>query len=326
MANKVKIGVTSLPNPVMPGHIKVGEYDKYEKEIKAHIKSYIDMLLPDSPDLIILPECCNRFTPVCYEKRDVFYKDVKKYYRYAENRFVEYMKDVAVNNNTNIAYSAVRFVPETERYLNSTVYITRNGSIAGIYDKNHLVIEENTECNIDYGSKAELIKLDFGKVATAICFDLNFDELMYKYKSEKPDLTVFASAYHGGLRQEQFAYMCRSYFASSVLGLESRIINPYGKTVAATTNYTPCVTAEINLDYELCHIDYNFEKIKQAKAKYKDALTVYDPGYAGSVMLTCESEDISVEEIIKEFDIEKLDDYFKRALAHRNSHLPEVQL
>ena len=63
---------------------------------------------------------------------------------------------------------------------NSCVILDRNGEIAGIYDKNFPTIGE-MEKGIKAGKEAPIIQLDFGKVAVAICFDLNFDELREQY-------------------------------------------------------------------------------------------------------------------------------------------------
>ena len=321
MSRNTKISILCPTAPMLP--VKIGDYAAYEKEMIKILKSNIDNVLPDKPDLIILPECCNRFNKKSYPSSIAYRSDVKEYYKYLEDRMVSYMGEIAKNNNTNIAYSAVRYVPEDEKYhyRNSTVYIGRDASIKGIYDKNHLVVEENSIGNVGYGTKSDLIELDFGKVASAICFDLNFDMLLDKYKVQDPDLIVFCSAYHGGLRQEQWAYECRSYFAGAIGEAPGRILNPYGQVVAQTTNYTNFVTATVNLDYELCHIDYNMDKINVAKRKYKDALTVYDPGFVGSLMLSCESPDMNVQDIIDEFEIERLNDYIKRALKHREENL-----
>jgi hypothetical protein len=43
-----------------------------------------------------------------------------------------------------------------------------------------------------------------------------------------------------------------------------------------------------------------------------------DPGCLGSVLISSEHEAISADEMIKEFEIELLDDYFARALAFRH--------
>ena len=316
MANFVTLSTITATEPDFSTLPK--DFSVYEKEIKKMLKERIEEVGPDNPDLIVMPECSNRYTP-----RTIV--GMKDFYRYIGDSIVDFLKPIAAENNVNIAYSAQRYAePDAKKpFRNSTVYIGRKGEICGIYDKNHLVIEEYTQGDIAYSNEAKLIKLDFGNVATAICFDLNFDELLYKYKPQKPDLIVFSSMYHGGLRQAQWAYICRSHLVSSICKKKSGIINPYGEIIASTTNYTSYVSGKVNLDYELCHIDYNWEKIHEAKRKYKDALVVHDPGYVGSVMLSSEDPNITVKEIIKEFEIEMLDDYFERALAHRTEFINE---
>lgn len=292
-------------------------FSVYEKEMKAKLQRSLDEVLPSKPDLIVFPECANRYTPFTRA-------GLKDYYKYIGDSLVDHLKQVAVDNNTNIAYSAYRYLENGEEkpFRNSTVYIGRNGDICGIYDKNHLVVEEYTEGDVAYGTEAKVIDLDFGRVASAICFDLNFDELLYQYPSQSPNLIVFCSMFHGGIkRQAQWAYTCRSFLVSAVCGAPCNILNPYGDVIATSTNYTDHVSGKINLDYKLCHIDYNMDKIKAAKKKYKDALTVYDPGFVGSLMLSCEAEGMKVDDIISEFDIETLEAYFARVRAHRKENM-----
>ena len=289
----------------------------YEKEMKERLKQQIDDVLPNKPDLIVFPECANRYLPNTRA-------ELKEYYKHLGDSIVDFLKPIAVQNNTNIAYSAVRYADpaDIKPFRNSTVYINRKGEISGTYDKNHLIVEENTQGDVKYGTQAEIVNLDFGKAASVICFDLNFDELLYKYKPQNPDLIVFCSMFHGGLmRQAQWAYTCRSYFIGAVCDNPCYILNPYGDIVAASTNYTKHISARVNLDYALCHLDYNWDKFTAAKNKYKDALTVYDPGFVGSVMLICEDPDIKIWDIISEFNIEPLDVYLDRVRAHRLGNL-----
>jgi len=197
--------------------------------------------------------------------------------------------------------------------------IDRDGEVAGIYSKNHVVIEETTEYGILCGKNADLIETDFGTVACAICFDLNFDELRLKYAAQKPDLILFSSMYHGGLMQSYWAYSCRAHFVGAIQGLPSAIISPSGETLAETTNYFNYVTHTVNLDCKLVHLDYNREKITAAKEKYGRGFIMKDPGKLGSVLLSCELEDLTIDEIIEEFEIETLDAYMERALKHRHT-------
>jgi hypothetical protein len=74
----------------------------------------------------------------------------------------------------------------------------------------------------------------------------------------------------------------------------------------------------VNLDCELAHLDYNWERLRKLKAKYGPKVIISDPGCLGSVLISSEHETISVDEMIKEFEIELLDDYFARSLAYRH--------
>lgn len=318
MSNIVTLSALSMTEPDFRSLPK--NFSVYEAHIKQRLRNQIDKVLCDSPDLIVFPECASRYARV-NGVRSI--DDLKEYYKHLGTAIEQFLIPIAVDNNVNIAYSAVRYAyPGSEKpFRNSTTYIGRDGTIRGIYDKNHLVISENTDADIGYGEKAELIPLDFGKVATAICFDLNFDELLNKYIPQKPDLTVFSSMYHGGLRQAHWAYSCQSYFVGAICGLQSSILNPFGETIAASANYTDTVSASVNLDYKLCHLDLNGEKFTAAKNKYRDALTIHIPSYIGVALLTCNDRNLTVNDIIREFEIETLDEYFTRSLAHRHENL-----
>ena len=314
MARNVKISLVGL-SPI--SHNDSKDYAALTEKMIAFIEKNIQKVLPDKPDIILLPECCDRYPG---------FTDMDELIRYEDhrgNQVRDFLCELAKKNSVNIAYSSVRPLPEDTAHprRNSTQIIGRDGNIVGIYDKNHLVIEENTRHNIGFGKEAKVIDTDFGKVACAICFDLNFEELMYNYAPQKPDLIAFCSQYHGGLAQDIWAYRCRAYLAGCIFNNQCRIINPYGEVVASSTNYHNYVSATVNFDYVLAHLDYNWSKISAAKQKYGEALTVHDPGYVGSVMLTCEDPNMNINHIVKEFEIELLDDYMARARKVRNDAL-----
>lgn len=80
------------------------------------------------------------------------------------------------------------------------------------------------------------------------------------------------------------------------------------------------MTARVNLDCCVVHLDYNREKLAAARQKYGPLVTVHDPGNLGVVLLTSEIEGTSAREVAQEFDIELWDDYYKRAFEHCNLH------
>lgn len=308
MSRYVRVSTIGLSPCVITGK----NFIDYTQIIIDYLSLHLEKVLCDKPDLIVLPEACDRPANLTYEERVM-------YYGFRQDKVLEYLKNVAKENNVYITYPAFRNMSDgTNR--NSCQMIDRNGEIIGIYNKNHLVINETLKGNIICGANETIFNCDFGKVGAMICFDLNFDEIRDRYKNAKPDIIVFPSMYHGGIMQNYTAYYTRSYFIGAVAGLPSEIISPQGEVFARSTNYFNHITADINLDYEICHLDFNWPKIEQAKQKYGSKIKVHDPGLLGSVLITSETDEFTIKDIVKEFELELLDDYFERALAHKRMY------
>lgn len=313
MANWVKIATFSTPPLQL--HDDPTPQELTNRMIE-HWTRQLRHVLPDRPDLIVLHEACDRPTgPAGYpiEKR-------LAYYRVRKDQVRDALAELAKQNQCYIAYSAARELPDGT-FRNSTVLLGRDGNVCGTYNKNHLVIEETTQAGILCGKEAPIIETDFGRVGCMICFDLNFNELRDQYAQTRPDVLLFSSMYHGGLMQAYTAYRCRCHFVGAVAGLPSEMYNPLGEVIAHTTNYTDHVVASVNLDCQITHLDYNGDKLVALKRKYGPAVAVHDPGLLGSVLITSETPDISAKAMLEEFEIEPLDDYLARALAHRNANL-----
>jgi hypothetical protein len=87
---------------------------------------------------------------------------------------------------------------------------------------------------------------------------------------------------------------------------------------AAWIDSTPCIFISGQAKRSL-HLDFNWERLKAAKDKYGSKFKVSDPGYLGAVVISSETEEFTIEDIIKEFEFELLDDYFDRCLDHRHA-------
>lgn len=296
----------------------LGLNQKPQKSVEQMIDFWrreLARVLPDHPDLIVMPEVCDR-------PRGLNTEEQFKYYQVRKDQVLDYFRTVAKGNHCNIAFGMKRQVDDGS-WRNSCIIINREGEIIDIYNKNFPTIME-MEAGIKAGNKASVIHLDFGTVGCAICFDLNFDELRQRYAEQKPDIIVFPSMYHGGLAQANWAYSCRAFFVGAVgIGnLPSEILNPMGKVVAKTTNYFHFTVGTINLDYCLAHLDYNWAKLRAMKEKYGENVIISDPGEIGSVLLTSEHETISIEEMVKEFEITLLDEYLSNSREYR--HKPGI--
>ncbi len=310
MSNFIKIAVLA-PEPL---NLNGKPADKKAADaMLEHWESKAGEVLPDKPDIIITPECSDRYGDIPKEKR-------LEYYALRGEKIAESWQKLAKDNGCLVAYSAVR--KTNEGFFNSTEIIGRGGETAGTYRKNYPTAPE-MDGGVSPGLEAPLIDCGFGKAACAICFDLNFDELRLRYAAKKPDIVIFSSMYHGGLMQNYWAYSCRAHFIGAIGGAGCRgsVISPVGKLLAETTNYYDSAVHTVNLDCGVYHIDFNGEKFPSIKKKYGPDVKISDPGLLGSVLISCEAEGLSVKEVQDEFSLEPLDDYFERAADKRNRSL-----
>jgi hypothetical protein len=310
MARNVKISSIGKQSPRFPVEEKAS-YERLVEEMISFWRGQIDNVLPDKPDLIILPENCDRYWATPQDS-------VLPYRKTLGTRMLNEMRQVARDNKCYVVYSST-LEEEDGTWRTAAVMIDRGGEIIGQYNKNHTVVTE-INYGILCGAQTPIVKCDFGTVGFVICFDLNFDELRLKYKTLHPDLLIFPSMYHGGLMEAYWAYSCRAHFVgcTGVDTLPNQFYSPVGNLLATSTNYYQPVTHTVNLDCAVAHIDFNDGKFVQMKKKYGSAVTIFDPGLLGSVLITSESETINIKDIIAEFEIELLDDYLERSLAHHH--------
>lgn len=302
------VTIASLPG----AQLTVQDANDHEASVAAEMaywRAQIDKVLPDKPDLIVTPECCDRPAGMSGEQKAA-------YYRVRGDRMRDFFMQQASAHNTNIAYGAMRLLKDGT-CRNSIQFINRHGGIDGIYNKNMLVIEEHTGQNALYGEDVHAITTDFGRVTGSICFDLNFEQPLKATVREKPELIVFSSAYHGGIMQQHWAYMARAYFVSCIFGTQTaNVINPVGEIIAESSNYYHYLTARINLDYQVVHLDHNWEKLRQMKEKYGQSVDMRTPYGLGCVLLT-NNGDGTMADIVNEFAMETWDAYYARSVAAR---------
>ncbi|NLD87592.1 MAG: hypothetical protein GX633_04970, partial [Clostridiales bacterium] len=79
------------------------------ENMKRHWLHCLAKVLPDKPDLIIVPEACDRYPNLTMEQR-------KEYYNYRGNKIRDFFSDVAKENHCYIAYSACRCTPDDKKY------------------------------------------------------------------------------------------------------------------------------------------------------------------------------------------------------------------
>ena len=193
------------------------------------------------------------------------------------------------------------------------VYVGPDGSTLGVYHKT-FVTDEEREGGITSGNGAVVVDSAIGRLGGVICFDLNFERLRKEYKALKPDVLTFASVYHGGLMQSMWAYDCRSYFICALAFRGGGILDPFGRTMKVTDCYSNVARATINLDRAMVHLDHNRDKFPEIEKKYLGRIVIDIPPNIAPALIFSISDDITAIDVVKEFEMELLDDYFDRSV------------
>ena len=195
---------------------------------------------------------------------------------------------------------------------NTTVLFDRAGAVAGLYHKTYPTIGE-MEDGCAPGDGPVVLDTELGRIGFAICYDLNFPELRLAYQELAPDVILFCSMFRGGLQTRWWAYETRAHFVSSVFDPSSRIINPVGRILREITGFTRQMTATLELDCGVFHLDGNGAKLEQLRRKWGRQLEI-DFVEAEGLMLLSAIGQTPLATIVADLELEPLADYFARAL------------
>jgi len=204
------------------------------------------------------------------------------------------------------------------RFYNAIVFIDDRGTPIGSYRKTFLTAGEIDQL-LSPGKGAVVVDTKIGRLGGAICFDLNFSELRAEYAKLRPDIMVFASMFHGGFVQSAWALECRSFFVSALPFHGGGILDPLGAPLGITDCYNKVAKAEINLDRVVVHLDFNRQKFDDIERKYGKEVRIQIPPNLGPAIIYSNAKNRSAMDIVREFGLELIDDYFSRMRKKNNN-------
>ena len=278
----------------------------------------IDAAALDKPDIILLTEGFMQNTPQSATLKE---KNEKAEPLTGDGPILAFLGRKAKQHKTYIIGSTWRKDPKGRGRYNSAILLDRAGNVVWHYDKVYPTIGE-MEGGVLPGHEAKTFDTDFGRIGAIICFDLNFTELLDACKKKGVELLCFLSAFRGGFRVPAAAFRNQCFIASSVPGENGVIVDPLGRVLAESSQYGRTIFARINLDTKVVHIDYNNRRIPDLKKKYGPLVKIETFSPEAVYLLTSLHPAKTVHDMIREFEIETLDDYLDRARAEQKTHLP----
>lgn len=205
-------------------------------------------------------------------------------------------------------------------HYNSAVVIDRTGAVSGIYDKEHPVTTSADYTVFERGIAPvrgpAVFDLDAGRIGIQICFDVGFPESWAALASQGARLIVWPSAYDGGYTLQTYARLHRLYVVPSVRVGRSRIIDPCGQVVAQTGSLVDFAVADVNLDYAVCHTDFNFPIPDRILDAYPGRVRVTVCHDEGLFLVEPTDRSVTVAALQREFGFETYAVYHQR---HRDA-------
>ena len=216
---------------------------------------------------------------------------------------------------------------------NSAVVIDRQGKIVGQYDKTHSTLGE-LNAGIHPGCGPRAFDLDFGRISHAICYDINFTHLADEIQQLDVDLVCFHSMFTGGQLLNHWALTCGAYVLSAYRE-DSRLIDMTGRELMSIGHryeqvsmwkLAPILTARLNLDRRLFHVDYNVADydgtnggVHRMLAECADKVTL-DHNLTASVIAIGALEGVTLPELIARYGLQPRNQYFAQSLAELAAH------
>jgi predicted amidohydrolase len=228
--------------------------------------------------------------------------------------------------------NAALIVPLLERYMgqvyNSVPVIDRAGKLALVYRKNFPTTGE-MEAGITPGWEVPVAECDGVRVGAAVCFDANFAQVALELERQRARLVFWPSMFWGGQLLQHWA-LRYGFYVVVAYGAESAVIDMNGRYLVNQGSEThqvrggrlpPWAIADVNVDRELFHLDFNQDKFAALRAKYGPDIDIEVHQPEAYFLLASRRDGLNVEQLAKEFQLETLRDYLSRSARLREEHL-----
>lgn len=292
--------------------------DRYKDRLREKMVADLELAAQAKPDLVTLPETFN-MGGIPWEQWPDNADTIP-------GPLFDAAAEVAAKHRMYICLPILE--RDGEKLFNTACFIGRDGQVVGKYHKYQPTIGE-IEGGILPGVDAEAFETDFGKVGAAICFDLKFIEVGQRLSANGARLVVWPSAFIGG---ERLAHWARDFgfYVLSCCTARSYLVDMSGR-ILGTTGWEdnqvragllpPIFSAVINMDRMLFHLDYNQDKFRDMFAKYGAGIEIENHYPEAHFTLASVMDDVTVEDLVKEYDLEPWTAYLDRARGVRLEYL-----
>lgn len=293
--------------------LRVGDFDTFaDKELEA-IK-LLEHCAAIGSDFALFPETINIYcgdgpgNPRAMTIDEVAFDNMKPV-----SRLLARAKELKIGLGFGLFFRKNNFL---HNYL--LVY-DKEGNNCGRYSKCFPTTGELDAGVVPGKADQKLIEWEGLKVAGAICFDTQFEELFADQKERGADLMLIPSMWPGGSPVDIYAYKYSlptvlAYCAwSKITGIDGKILSETGyRSEALRFGISlPMATAKINFDSRAFHLEHNGQFIPAIEKRYGSKVNLVLDNPNSIFYLSSVAPDLTVDEVIEEFKLIVFQDMLK---------------
>ena len=276
----------------------------YEKNIEE-MERYLASAILEQPDIVLLPEC--------FALAGLSPEGHIEHAEAIPGPSAEMCARYAREGNAYVICPI--YEREGEHTYNTALVLGRDGEPVGKYRKLHPTIPE-LESGVSPGQEMGVLDLDFGRIGLMICFDLYYPQVARELGAQGVEVLFWASVYWGGFPLRIYAYENRCFVVSSQNRAFGYLIDKTGHLIAESGTYRNVAAADVDLDETVFCTDSNTGQLDNIKRKYGKDVVITTRHTEGIFTLRSLRADVTVPQLIVEFDLEPLDDYLRRSAEH----------
>jgi predicted amidohydrolase len=306
----------TLPRKVVVGTTMGRIRGSFDERVKTSLE-FLDEMAKDAAkqgkklDLMILPEYSIMSGVGAFGKEQAVP---------VEGKVTEIFGAAAAKYHSYLIVPMIMKEADGKKASNAAVLFGRDGKVAGIYRKHHVVADlavkdpaESLEGGLTPGNETPVFDCDFGKLGIQICWDNAYEDGWEKLARQGAEIVAWPSASPANIRAQWWAQKYSMYVVSATPRDNATIFNPTGMISAQiegkSASSPHVLVNEIDLSYAVLGWTEPLQDGKALKKKYGDKVDFQYSPREDQGLFWSNDPNKSIGDMVRELGLLQLHDH-----------------
>jgi predicted amidohydrolase len=217
--------------------------------------------------------------------------------------------------------------PDGKRCSNAAILFGRDGAVAGIYRKVHLVVapdSETMERGSTLGTDVPVFPCDFGRLGIQICYDMEFNRGWEELARQGCELVAWPTQSPQTATPAFRAMRGQFYVVSSTWRHNASIFEPTGRIAQQIRPPESVLTYEIDLSYAILPWSATLENGKALQKKFGEGVGFHYYEDEDRGIFWSNDPRMTIREMVRSLGLEEQHEQLARVQqVYRKAGLPE---